>query len=208
MDKIKYFGGFRSPPVWAGVLLFIMLSFSYGYEASAKGGKSVGPSRKGKTAITITSESMKADRTSKTVTFKGEVEAREDFLLCSDELYMYYTEANEVTKIDARGHVRIYRSSGVAMAKRAEYDRKKHILLLSGDAVVERCSDTVRGDKITLYLDDDSALVEGVNKGRVKAVIIPEKKCPGEGEPQTDGAPGGTASGVIDVENTHCKISR
>jgi len=179
---------------------------SLGNEVMAGGTKAEKASRKEKAVpITITSYSMKADRTSKTVIFKGDVEARENFLLCSDELEMQYGKSNDVNKIDARGHVRIYRSSGVAKSERAVYDRVKHILLLTGNAVIERCTDTVRGDKITLYLDDDSALVEGAKNGRVKAVIIPEKKCADEVEPSKSG---GIDSGGMDVKNAHCKGSR
>ncbi len=156
--------------------------------------------------ITITADTMKADRTSKTVVFKGDVEAREDFLLCSDELKMEYAGTSEVKKIDARGHVRIYRESGTARAERAEYDRVAHTLLLTGDAVIERCSDTVRGDRITLYLYDDSALVEGLHSGRVTAVIIPEKKCPGEDA--SEKVPASGVTGAMDVKNAHCKESR
>ncbi len=157
--------------------------------------------------IVITADTMKADRTTKTVVFKGDVEAREDFLLCSDELRMEYEGKNEVRKIDAIGHVRIYRASGVARAERAVYDRRVHTLLLTGNASVERCADTVRGGRITLYLDDDSALVEGLGSGRVKARIIPESDCPGVGTEKKDGA-GSAPKGIIDVENTHCKGAR
>ncbi|MFQ5480995.1 MAG: LptA/OstA family protein [Thermodesulfobacteriota bacterium] len=178
MDKLKVRLG---PTGRAALFLLIMVllsGWSPGGEALAKDGKkadklgSSGP-------IVITSKTMKADRTARTVVFKGDVEAREDFLLCSDELYMNYTAANEVAKIDARGHVRIFRDTGIARARSAVYNRQDHVLVLSGEAVVERCADIVKGDKITLYLDDDSALVEGSENGRVKAVIVPDKKCAG-----------------------------
>jgi len=188
------------------VILLSILVLCLGHESHAadvKAGKALNKEKA--VPITITSGSMKADRTSKTVVFKGDVEAREDFLLCSDELEMHYGKSNDVKKIDARGHVRIYRSSGVARSERVQYDRVKHILLLTGNAVIERCADTVRGDRITLYLDDDSVLVEGAKNGRVKAVIIPEKKCADEGKLSK---PGGADSGAIDVRNTHCKGSR
>ncbi len=158
--------------------------------------------------ITITADTMKADRTTKTVVFKGNVEAREDFLLCSDELHMEYKGANEVRKIDALGHVRIYRETGVAVADHAEYDRQEHTLLLTGEARIEGCADTVSGDRITLYLDDNSALVEGERGGRVRAVIIPDKKCAGAGTAGKGGGTGAAPSRVIDVKSTHCKGTR
>jgi len=188
------------------LILLSILVLPFGHESHAADVKAGKAPRKDKAVpITITSDSMKADRTSKTVIFKGDVEARENFLLCSDELEMHYGKSNDVKNIDARGHVRIFRSSGVASSERAKYDRVKHILLLTGNAVIERCADTVRGDRITLYLDDDSALVEGAKNGRVKAVIIPEKKCADEGKLTKSGA---ADSGGMDVKNTHCKGSR
>ncbi len=160
-----------------------------------------------RTPIVITADTMKADRTSKTVVFKGDVEAREDFLLCSDELRMEYEGANDVSRIDARGNVRIYRASGAARAERAVFDRRAHTLLLTGNAVIERCTDTVHGDRITLYLEDDSALVEGLRGGRVKARIIPESHC-AQGGADKKGADGASSAGIIDVKNTHCYGSR
>ncbi len=165
--------------VFALLVLVLFSSWSACNEVLAKEGgkakKEVGSSG----PIVITSRTMKADRTARTVVFKGDVEAREDFLLCSDELYMNYSKTNDVQKIDARGHVRIFRDTGIARADKAVYNRQDHILILSGNAVVERCADIVTGDKITLYLDDDSALVEGSENGRVKAVIVPDKECAG-----------------------------
>jgi len=204
----KFIGSCRIRGAGSSFFILILLSIlvlPLGHEAMAKGSKAAKASRKDKAVpITITSDSMKADRTSKTVIFKGDVEARENFLLCSDELEMHYGKSNDVKNIDARGHVRIFRSSGTARSERAKYDRVKHILLLTGNAVIERCADTVRGDRITLYLDDDSALVEGAKNGRVKAVIIPEKKCADEGKLTKSG---GAESGGMDVKNTHCKGS-
>ncbi len=195
MDKVKVRCSLAVASLGA-LLVFCAI----GHEAAA-GGKASRGSIGGvsRAPITITSKSMHADRTARTIVFKGDVEAREDFLLCSDELYLNYTGANEVRKIDARGNVRIFRDTGLARAVRAVYDRQEHTLVLSGKAVIERCADIVRGDKITLYLDDDSALVEGANKGRVKAVIVPDKKCDG-----TFGAKGVK----IDAKDSLCKKSR
>lgn len=166
------FSGLPAAALFISVMVFTL---SFCHEAIAAEAGSVAKAEK--PPITITSESMHADRTARTVVFKGDVEAIEDFLLCSDELHMNYTGANVVEKIDARGNVRIFRDSATARAARAVYDRVKQVLVLTENAVVERCADTVRGDKITLYLEDESVLVEGLHNGRVKAVIVPEKKC-------------------------------
>ncbi|MFQ5353939.1 MAG: LptA/OstA family protein [Thermodesulfobacteriota bacterium] len=180
MDKVRAGSSSKWPKAAVlFIIFFICLSLST-LEASA-GERGKGSAAE-KPPITITSKTMHADRTARTVIFKGDVEAREDFLLCSDELHMSYTGANVVQKIDARGNVRIFRDKGKAISEQAVYDRVRHILILTGSPVVERCADTVRGDKITLYLDDDSVLVEGAENGRVKAVIVPDKKCNGTGD--------------------------
>ena len=66
-----------------------------------------------------------------------------------------------------------------AMEDRAVYDKGKNAIVITGNAMVEQCSDVVRGGKITVYTDSDSMAVEGGETPgkRVRAVIMPEKKC-------------------------------
>ncbi len=53
--------------------------------------------------------------------------------------------------------------------------------MLTGSAVVFECGDTVRGERIEVYLDEDRAVVDGragpEGSGRVRAVIKPQKSC-------------------------------
>lgn len=127
--------------------------------------------------IIVTSERLEAYRKEKVVIFKGNVEAREDFLMCSDELRLRYGEGGEVREIEARGNVRIYREDSKATSRSAHYDRAERKLVLTGDAEVERCADTVKGDRVTYYLDTGRALVDSGGGERVRAVIMPGKKC-------------------------------
>ncbi len=139
-------------------------------------------SRKGsaRKPVTITADRLEADNKKNLVVFRGNVVAEEDFLLCSDELYLNYGERQRVDKFTATGNVRIYQDNKESVSGNAVYDREARTLVLTGGPVVRQCEDTVRGDKITVYIDEDRVVVESQGGSRVKAVIMPDKKC---GEP-------------------------
>lgn len=124
--------------------------------------------------VKITSDSMEAIRDKHLVIFRGDVVAEEDFLLCTDELYITYGEDNEIDDITARGNVLIVHEDRIASSREARYDRENRTLVLTGDPQIKQCTDMVRGEKITVYIDSDRATVEG-GGGRVSAVIMPQK---------------------------------
>ncbi|HEY4707691.1 MAG TPA: lipopolysaccharide transport periplasmic protein LptA [Thermodesulfobacteriota bacterium] len=128
--------------------------------------------------VTVTSDSMEASANENRVVFKGNVVAVEDFTLCSDELQIMYDNNKEVSQIEAAGNVRIFQDQKTSTSSKAVYDRKERVIVLTGEPLVRQCSDTIKGDRITVYLDKDNALVESGGGGRVKAVIMPDKNCP------------------------------
>ncbi|MEK7773252.1 MAG: lipopolysaccharide transport periplasmic protein LptA [Deltaproteobacteria bacterium] len=135
--------------------------------------------------VTVTSDAMEADRNRKLVVFKGNVTAVEDFTVCSDVLYVHYDENNAVRDIEAGGNVVIFQGDKTSRSEKAVYDRNNRtVVLTGGHPQVEQCADTVKGEKITVYLDSDKAVVEGGGGGRVKAVIMPGKKCEDSGGAQ------------------------
>lgn len=140
-----------------------------------------GSSRKGpvKKSVTVTADRLEADNKKNIVVFKGDVVAEEDFLLCSDELYISYGQGQRLDKLVATGSVRIYQENKESSSDKAVYDRAARTVVLTGNPVVRQCTDTVRGDKITVYIDEDRVVVESQGGGRVKAVIMPDKKCGG-----------------------------
>lgn len=151
-----------------------------------------------KKPIDVTSDKMEADKGAGVVVFRGNVVVVEDFTLCSDELYVYYDEKKDVKDIVANGNVRIYQEDKTATSGKASYDRKNRTLVLSESPQVVQCTDTIKGDRITVYIDEDRAMVESGGGGRVRAVIMPEKKCKEAGK-----AVGGSQS-----EETRCKRPR
>ena len=170
-------------------LLTVLICFAaIPFEGRAEG------ARKGLngSTVTVTSDKLAVDNRLGTVLFTGNVAAEQDFLLCSDELYLRYNDKREVESITATGSVRIFRDNKESFSRKAVYDRKARTIVITGDAVFKQCADTVRGEKIVVYLDEDKALVDSKGSGRVKAVIMPNKKCSGRPEHPGEGASGKT----------------
>ncbi len=130
-----------------------------------------------KKPVTVLSDTMQADKSRGFVVFRGNVVAIEDFTLCADELTVTYGKDNEINDMVAVGSVRIFQQEKVATAAKAVYDRTSRKIVLTGQAEVVQCSDSVKGDKITVSLDDDNAMVQSDGGGRVRAVIMPQKNC-------------------------------
>jgi len=156
-----------------------------------------------KVPVVITSDSMEASKSDGTVVFKGNVVAIEDFTLCSDELYISYGKEKEIKEMIATGSVRIFQADRKAAADKAEYDRIKRKLVLTGGAEVIQCSDTVRGDRIVVNIDDEDAVVHSEPGARVKAVIKPVKNCP---QPVGNAAAG--AARDVKSEEARCRGAR
>jgi lipopolysaccharide export system protein LptA len=127
--------------------------------------------------VTVTSNTMEVEQGGKVFIFKGDVVAKEDFTLCSDKLELFYGEGDELREIVATGNVWLIKDDKTAESDKAVYDRVKRTVVLTGDAQIGQCSDTVKGEKITVFLDAERSIVEGTEGGRVKAVIMPEKDC-------------------------------
>ena len=130
-----------------------------------------------KKTITVTSDTMDADKNGRLVVFRGNVFAEEEFNLCGDVLSVYYDESNEVKEIVAAGNVRIVDGKRMARGEQAAYDRNRKAVVITGKASAKQCSDIVNGEKITFYLESDRMIIEGEGQGRVRAKILPNKEC-------------------------------
>ncbi len=128
--------------------------------------------------ITIISKKMEANRDSRLVIFSGDVVAEGDFNLCADKLLVHYSEGDRIERIEALGNVIIAEQGRRAKGNNAVYDSAAKTLVITGDAVAKQCDDEVRGESITMYLESNNIEVTAKDGGRVRAVILPErKKC-------------------------------
>lgn len=77
-----------------------------------------------------------------------------------------------IAKIQAKGNVRIVRGEQTATAQEALYLREEEKIVLTGDAKVWEGQNMVTGRQITLFLDEDTSLVEQ----EVKVIFYPKTK--------------------------------
>lgn len=169
-------------PLLALAVLFAMP----GAASSAENGAPVGAATD-RVPVTITSDTMEAVTAENRVVFKGNVKAVEDFTLCSERLEILYGQDRDVERIEASGNVRVFKGDKSSTSGHVVYDRTERTLVFTGDARITQCTDTIKGDRITLYLDRDNAVVESDGGGRVRAVIMPDKGCAGTGAGKGEG---------------------
>ena len=126
--------------------------------------------------ITIKSNDLAADNKGKTAIFSGKVVAKQgDVTIFCDRMTVYYgATQGDVDKIEADGNVRIVQENRTGSAAHAVYEsRQGRITLTGGSPKVMQGADTVSGEIITYFIDDERSSVTG---GRVEAVIHPKSK--------------------------------
>jgi lipopolysaccharide transport protein LptA len=126
--------------------------------------------------VVVTSDTMESLRADGVVIFRGSVVAEQDYLMCSEELHVFYADDQQVKEIVAIGDVRVVLEEGKrARGEKIEYNKAEDTLIISGNAAAMQCGDIVRGEKITIHIDSNNVFVDG-GDGRVRAVITPKSK--------------------------------
>jgi len=162
------------------LLLIIGLPFS-SFSADKKTGK------KQSEAIRITSDKMEVKDQKGTVVFSGNVVAKKGNLtIYSDVLEVYYAkktgqkagsdqqgakDKRKLKKIVARGHLRIVQGKRRATAREAVYYKPQEKIVLIKDARIWDGKNTIKGDKVTLFVNENRSVVESSGKDRVEAVV-------------------------------------
>ena len=126
--------------------------------------------------ITVKSNDLAADNRGKTAIFSGKVVAKQgDITIFCDKMTVYYgATQGDVDKIEADGNVRIVQQSRTGLSSHAVYESKQGKITLSGGSPkIMQGADTVAGEVITYFIDDERSSVTG---GRVEAVIHPKTK--------------------------------
>lgn len=165
------------------VLLLLVPSPALGGEPGAKGAKeskkqsekSVFGANK-KDPIFITSDRMEVDQRRSTITYTGRVVAQQgDLTLNSRALTAYYdAQMKGIREVVAEGQVQVTQGQRVATGSKAVFSGKEQTITLTGNAVVRQGNSQVSGSKITFFIEQDRAVVEGAGQ-RVKATIFPEE---------------------------------
>ncbi len=131
----------------------------------------------GSQPIEITADRVSADSVNNTVTFEGNVIARQgDVTMYADRLRAEYSrQAGAVERIEAEGNVRFLQEGREARAARATYYNLEQRVVLSGGASLKEGRNTLQGETLTIYLRENRTVVSGgEGGGRVRAVINPK----------------------------------
>ena len=123
--------------------------------------------------ITIKSNEMAADNKGKTAIFTGKVVAKQgDVTIYSDRLTINYGDKkNDIEKIEADGNVRIVQENRIGTASHAVYESTQGRITLTGNPKVMQGTDTMSGNVITYFIDDDRSEVSS-GPGRPVEVLI------------------------------------
>lgn len=144
--------------------------------------------------VHVVADQLEVDNKGQVATFTGAVKATQgDVTITSDKLLVYYDrdakaqektqeqtglmdDGGKVRKVVALGHVRVKQKDRMAVGSKATYWAGGRKMLLEGKATVWRGKNQVSGEKITVFMDQDRALVHGKPGKRVSVTIAPPAK--------------------------------
>ncbi len=127
--------------VFLAAFSFVLSGLSFAAPAAPDGGKAV---KKTNTPVTVTSDTMESLRGDGVIIFRGEVFAEQDYLMCSDELRVFYDKQQQVKSIVATGNARIVQGGNRARGEKIVYDKINGELVITGNAAAMQCGDIVR----------------------------------------------------------------
>ena len=163
----------RIPRIFAALSLVAVLAGGAGaQERTAESARELG-SR----PIDVTADRISADNARNTVTFEGNVVARQaDVTLYADRIQAGYSrEAGSIDRIEAEGNVRFVQEDREARSPRATFYNLEQRIVLSGGASLRQGQNTVKGEMLTIFVRENRSVVTGgKDGGRVQAVINPK----------------------------------
>jgi lipopolysaccharide export system protein LptA len=103
-----------------------------------------------------------ADNKAHTALFEKNVIAKTtDMTIYSDWMLVYYREeGGDVTKIEAKGNVKVYRDTKVITSNEAVYFADEDKVIFTGSPKAVDGENVVTGSKIIYYSKDDRSFVE------------------------------------------------
>ena len=131
----------------------------------------------GSRPIDVTADRLSADSARNTVTFEGNVVARQaDVTLYADRIQAGYSrESGSIDRIEAEGNVRFLQEGREARSARATFHNLEQRIVLSGGATLRQGQNSVQGETLTIFLRENRSVVTGgKDGGRVQAVINPK----------------------------------
>lgn len=152
--------------------------------------KKTGPKQaSSKQPVHITSDTLEAFNDERLIVFSGNaVAVQGDKVIRSDKLLVYYKkgadegkesatagvgQGGDLDRIEAKGPVRITQLKKIVTGDEAVYYQDDQKIVVFGNAVMREGPNIVKGDRITVLLDENRGIVEAPEKKRVSATIYP-----------------------------------
>jgi lipopolysaccharide export system protein LptA len=142
--------------------------------------------------IEIVSDRMEAFNDKNLVVFSGNAAVTQgNSVLKADKLLLYYKDKNDKTdnkitaemnrtgnleKIEAKGNVCLTQDQRVATGDEAIYYRESNKIILTGNAVLNEGKNSIKGDSVTVFLNENKGTVEGSTQKQIKAIIYPQDR--------------------------------
>lgn len=126
--------------------------------------------------VEVTSDRLEVDDLAQTLVFIGNaVATQDDVTIHGNRLTVKYKgEKREIDKVIAEGDVRIQQGTRVAVGERAVLYHSEERIVLTGSPEVRDGDNFVKGQEITVFLNDKRSVVKGGAGGRVNAVFAPK----------------------------------
>lgn len=119
--------------------------------------------------IDVTSERLEVDEKANTALFTGDVVVVQDQMtLYAPRVTVYYSDdQSEISLMEARGGVTLIQGEEAAEGENADYDLEKDLIIMTGDVLVTQKLSAISSDKMTVRLEDGTALMTG----RVRSLL-------------------------------------
>ena len=129
--------------------------------------------------LRISSNSLYGNRKKNLIRYTGGTTATyKDATLNASTLTIYFEGDEEVniTRIEARGNVRLTQPDYSATSGLLVFDYKTKVLTLTGNPVIWSGENIVKGDEILYFLDENRAEVIGKDENRAYLTLYPEEE--------------------------------
>ncbi|WP_461832626.1 LptA/OstA family protein [Aquifex sp.] len=124
----------------------------------------------------ITGEADSLVYTRDKLIYKGNVKLiRDGSVLKADEVIIYLDKEGKPLKIVAKGKVSILEDNRKSFSDYLEYDLKKDIVYMRGNAKIVEGKKVLEADEIYIYGKEKKIVAKG-EKNRVRSVFVEEKK--------------------------------
>jgi lipopolysaccharide export system protein LptA len=129
--------------------------------------------------IVVDADELEFDYEQRRLEYRGKVHVTQgEMTLDCAKLIVSYEEAEgtgeaRLREVIAEGAVEITQAGRRATGNRAVFDQTSRQIVLLGDPVLRDGANEVRGERLTVYLDEGRSIVEASPRKRVSAILYP-----------------------------------